>query len=80
MKQQDIAILIAIIIVAGAISFFISGKFVNPADQKLKSEVVSKISPEFTPPTDKYFNNESINPTVKIKVGPNDNLQPFSNQ
>lgn len=79
MKQQDVAVLILVVGFAGIISFFVAGKFVNPSDKKEEAEVVSKIESNFNVPGQEYFNENSVNPAVRIEVGPIDNPQPFNN-
>lgn len=77
MKQQDIATLIIIIFIAGIASFFLSSKVVGSSEKKESSKVVSQITPEFTLPDNKIFNENAINPAVKIIVGQDPNSQPF---
>lgn len=78
MKQQDIAVIIIIVFIAGIGSYFVSSKFITPSTDKESVEVVQPIVSEFTPPDSTVFNTEAINPTVRIKIGPNDNQTPFS--
>ena len=78
MKQKDIALIAVIAIVSGVISFFVSGMiFAKPADREQKAEVVDVITSEFSPPSTKYFNAQSIDPTQLIQIGDNDNPNPF---
>jgi hypothetical protein len=79
MKQQDIAILIIIVFIAGVASLFITSKFINPSTSKLSAETVAPITPEFVLPEARHINSESINPTVRIEIAPNTNPQPFVN-
>lgn len=80
MKQQDIAVVIVIVFFAGIFSFFISNKFFSTNNNLQEGEVVQAISSEFTIPESKYFNSDSINPTVKIEISPNNNKEPFTNE
>jgi hypothetical protein len=80
MKQQDIAIVIIIVFMAGIFSFFITSKFITPSDKKLTAEVVTPISTEFPLPDNKVFNDKAVNPTVKIEIAPNNNDKPFADQ
>ena len=78
MKQKDIALLIVIAAVSAVLSFVVSGQiFVTPDNREQKVEVVDPITTSFTPPSDKYFNSESINPTQLVVIGENDNQNPF---
>ncbi len=78
MKQQDAAVVIAIVFLAGIFSFFISATFITPSDKKLTTEVVSPITTDFQLPSSEVFNTEAINPTVRIEIAPTNNNQPFT--
>ncbi|TAH34185.1 hypothetical protein EYC59_03460 [Candidatus Saccharibacteria bacterium] len=78
MKQKDIALILVIAVVSGIISFVVSGKiFVTPQNRSQKVEVVDKISTDFQQPSDKYFNEQSVDPTQPVEVGENNNQSPF---
>ncbi len=79
MKEQDIAALIGIVIFAGMFSFVIASKVIVPSDEKLKAEVVEKISSDFNLPSEEIFNSEAINPAVRIEVTEGDNPNPIDN-
>ncbi len=79
MKQKDIALIIVIAAVSAIISFIVSGKiFVTPENRSQKVEVVDKISTEFGQPSNKYFNDQSIDPVQPIQVGESNNQSPFN--
>ena len=80
MKQQDIAILIVIIFIAGVGTFFLANAFIKPETQNTTAEVVEPINSDFPLPEAGVFSTESINPTVPIQVAPNSNNQPFTEQ
>lgn len=80
MKQKDIAIIIAIAAVSGVISFFLSGKLFVGNNKSMQAEKVDTISAEFTPPSDKYFNKNSVNPAQTIQLGNGGNDNPFTSQ
>lgn len=80
MKQKDIALIIIIVFVSGVLSFFISNQFISPPKHDEKAAKVEPITSEFSEPSDKYFNDESINPTQPITIGDNANPQPINNQ
>lgn len=81
MKQKDIATIIAAVGVAAILSFLLCSKLINtPANRQQKVEVVTPITPEFNLPDKAVFNNEAINPTKVIQIGPNTNEQPFVKQ
>ena len=79
MKQKDVALIIVIVFVSGIISFFVSHLvFTAPKDRQQKVEVVQPITTDFTSPSNKYFNNNSIDPTQTIQIGQGTNPSPFS--
>ena len=80
MKQQDVAVVVVIVFIAGIFSFIVSSKFITPSSQKQSAEVVSAIEPSFPVPDDDVFNGAAINPTVKIQINPNANPEPFTDQ
>lgn len=70
MKQKDIIVIIVVVFIAGLASYFISTKlFVKKTDTQQQAKVVDKISTDFNPPSNKYFNKQSVNPTQKIQIG-----------
>jgi uncharacterized membrane protein len=79
MKQKDIALIIIIAAIAGAISFFASrAVFASAGNRSQTAEVVDAITTEFVKPSQKYFNNTSINPTQLIQIGTGTNTNPFA--
>lgn len=77
MKQKDIALIIVVVFVSGALSFFISGLAIGSATTKQKGLTVDVISPVFMPPDATYFNKNSIDPTQLIHIGTGSNPNPF---
>lgn len=79
MKQKDIALIILVIAVSGAISFFVSKHvFESPESRQQEVEVVQPISAEFAQPDTRYFNSQAFDPTQLITIGQNANPDPFS--
>jgi hypothetical protein len=78
MKQKDIIIIIAIVVIAGALSFVLSSVLFSTKQNKQQVEVVEPISAEFNLPDKKYFNENSVNPTQLIKIGDTPNPTPFN--
>lgn len=78
MKQKDLAMIILIAGVSAILAFFVSKMFIA-SDQKLQSEVevVEPITAEFATPSNKYFNDQSLNPTRLIQIEENQNQNPF---
>ncbi len=81
MKAKDVALLAVIGVVSFVLSIIVSNMFVStPEDRSQKVEVVAPISSNFTRPDNTYFNQESNNPTQLIKIGEDQNQQPFGAQ
>lgn len=79
MKQKDIALIVLIVAISGAISFFISKQiFASPKNRQQAVEVVQPITSNFPQPDSRYFNNQSFDPTQLITIGQNANPDPFS--
>jgi flagellar basal body-associated protein FliL len=80
MKKKDISIIVVVAIVSAVISFFLSSVFISSAsDRKQSVEVAPPIVAEFTEPDDRYFNQNSMNPTQTIVISPETNPNPFKN-
>lgn len=81
MKRQDASLIIVVVVIAGLISFTASNfLFSSPKNRQEKVPFVEPISADFKKPDQKYFNSNSIDPTRIIKIGDNNNNQPFNKQ
>lgn len=79
MKQKDIALIIVVVFISGIFSLLTTKILIKPGEQKQEVEVVEPITAEFTQPSGKYFNDDSINPTQLISIDENKNENPFDN-
>ena len=80
MKQKDLILIIVVVFISGVFSIIISNLLISsPKNRQEKVEVVEPITAEFTQPSDKYFNKQSVDPTQMIKIDGNNNHQPFNN-
>ena len=79
MKQKDIAALFGVIGFSAILSYVICSKIITPpSNRKQKVEVVEKIVADFNvKDLQKYFSDNSVNPTKLIEIAPNSNNQPF---
>lgn len=78
MKQKDIALLVVIVILAGAISLVVSQNlFLSGKNKSLTAEKVDVIEAKFQQPDKTIFNQNAINPTQLIQIGDTSNPQPF---
>jgi len=77
MKQKDIVIIIAVVGVSALVAIVASNFIIHPADKKQQVEVVNAITTDFPTPDKRYFNADSIDPTLPIQIGDNTNADPF---
>lgn len=78
MKQKDIAVIVAVGLVAAIFAMILTQVlFVPKKAQELQVEVVDPISAEFKTPDTTFFNENSINPTQLIQIGDGNNGTPF---
>ena len=81
MKQKDIALIVVVVFISGIFSLLLSNAlFASPKNRQEKVEVVQPITADFQEPDSKYFNAQAIDPTQIIKIGDNNNNQPFNKQ
>lgn len=81
MKRQDLALIIVVVFLSGVLSLvFTKFLIASPDSRQEKVEVVEPITADFQFPSEKYFNAQSIDPTQIIKIGENNNNQPFNKQ
>lgn len=79
MKKKDIVVIILVVGLSAGLSFLLSGFFIT--SDKNRSEIVEVVEPitsAFEPANQKYFNENSINPTRTITIGTGNNEQPFN--
>ncbi len=81
MKDKDIILIIVVVFISGVFSLILSNVlFASPKNRQEKVAIVEPITADFQQPDKKYFNVDSIDPTQIIKIGENNNNQPFNNQ
>ena len=79
MKQKDIILIVAVVLISGTISLLLSKYlFSVPKNRQTKVEVVEVISPTFQQPDTRYFNASAVDPTKNIRIGDGNNAQPFT--
>lgn len=82
MKQKDIMLIVVIVIVAGTFSLMFSNLIIKPRIKRDKVEVVQKIEPSLPAINSdgykKFFNSGALNPTQQIKIGDQQNQNPFN--
>jgi hypothetical protein len=79
MKQKDVALIIVVAAISGVLSFVVSHfVFSSPSNRTQTAEVVDAINNQFTTPSSKYFNANSIDPAQAVTVGNSNNTDPFN--
>ena len=79
MKQKDLSVIIVVAFLSAIISFVLSGKiFVTPENRQQAVEVVDPVTADFKLPDSRYFNSNSINPTLDSQLGTDTNQNPFN--
>jgi len=79
MKKKDLTLIAVVVVVSAALSILLSNAVIGDSESEpLSAEVVQPISAEFNPPSEKYFNKNSVNPTQLIRIGDEEgNRSPF---
>ncbi len=77
MKRKDITIIIVVVIVSAALAALTSKIVIRSSDKQQKVEIVQAIVPDFPEPDARFFNKDSIDPTLSIQIGDNTNVDPF---
>ncbi|MCA1807502.1 MAG: hypothetical protein LC687_06620 [Actinobacteria bacterium] len=79
MNKKDATLILVVVIISAGLSFFLSASlFGDPETNPIEVETVETITSEFIEPGDRYFNENSINPTRLITIGDGgDNTSPF---
>jgi hypothetical protein len=81
MKQKDIALIVVIAFISAIASFVISNKiFVTPSNRQQQVAKIDVINSDFQTPSNKYFNNKSVDPAQLVQIGENNNQNPFNGQ
>lgn len=69
MKKTDIALLIIIVSVSALFAFLVANWVMgDPSEKKEDVFVAEAITTEITPPDPNVFNNEAINPAVRVEI------------
>ena len=79
MKQKDILLIVVVVIVSTVASVILTKIVISPPKNRQQQvEVVNPITADFNKNDTKYINHDSINPTQLIKIGDNQNPNPFN--
>lgn len=81
MKQKDLILISVMVFISAVVALLVSRwLFASPQDRQQKAEVVDVITSDFPPPSPKYFNATSVNPTQQIEIGGSTNPNPFNSK
>lgn len=81
MKKNEIALLILIVAISFAASFFLVRTIMgSPEKRTVEVQSVEAIKGDVTPPEATTFNENAINPTVEASIGTPSDRQPLGNQ
>lgn len=79
MKSKDKVLIIVVIFFSAVFSLLLSNVLIAPPKNRQASvEVVGPITDEFNRPDERFFNEDSINPTQTIRIGDSENQTPFN--
>lgn len=69
MKKTDIAMIVLIATISVMVAFFVTQSVIgSPSNETVKVKTVEKITAEVTEPDPAIFNENAINPAVKIEI------------
>ena len=79
MKKSDWALIVLIVAIVGVASYFIANALL-PAPTKNPQTVptAEAITSTIAEPSEKIFNKEAINPTVRVTIGDQSDRPPFT--
>lgn len=81
MKKNEIALLILIVSISFAASFFAVRAVLGDASSKaVEVQTIEQVTADVTQPEARTFNETAINPTVEAEIGTPSNQQPLGNQ
>lgn len=69
MKKTDLAMVILIATVSVLVAFFVTRSIMGtPSEEGAKAKTIYKIDAEIVPPDTAIFNQDAINPAVKVQI------------
>lgn len=78
MKQSEIAMVILVAAISLVTAYWLGGILINSPDHRSATvEIAIPFGAEFSEPSKKIFNDNSVNPTEKITIGDADKDKPF---
>lgn len=80
MKKNEIALLILIVSISFAASFFaVRALMGNTSGTPVEVQTVDPISSQIVEPEARTFNAQAVNPSVEASIGTSSNQQPLGN-
>ncbi len=73
MKKSDIAMIILIASLSVGVAYLVANAlpFLKIDEKGVMVKTIDEIKDEVTPPSDKIFNEDAINPTIETLIGGN---------
>lgn len=79
MKRNDITLVVSTVIISAILALVVNSTIISGLVSKNQQvTIVNTINTTFKPPSSQYFNSNSIDPTILIKIGDNSNTAPFA--
>ena len=79
MKKSDWAMIVLIVAIAGIASYFAASALLpDPTKNPQTVPTAEPITAEVSEPSEKIFNENAINPTVRVTIGDQNVRPPFS--
>ncbi len=77
-KQSEMAMIILVAAISLVTAYWLGGMLINSPEQRNTTvEIAIPFGSEFSEPSKKIFNENSVNPTEKIQIGDADKDKPF---
>ena len=79
MKKNDITLIVSVVIISAILALLATSTVISKLVSKNQQvTIVSTINTTFKPPSSKYLNSNSIDPTILTTIGNNTNATPFA--
>lgn len=85
MKQKDLIVIAAVAVITSIFSFVVSGMLFSSPKKNSQVPIVDSINksmPDIVndPLYSSFLNDQALDPTQPVKIGPSSNTKPFNSQ
>ncbi|HUC78946.1 MAG TPA: hypothetical protein VMQ58_01765 [Candidatus Saccharimonadales bacterium] len=77
MKRDDITLIVSTMVISAIFAIVLTSKLISSSTNQ-EVLTVNTINTSFQPPSTQYLNENSIDPTLLVKIGGNTNNAPFT--